>query len=657
MKTPRLKQQAGYALILVVLGLMGVGGVVIAGFTQQAKQDVDQQRYLHNQRVLEEAKQALLMYAYRYPEITGNPDRGPGRLPCPDMNNTGTPNPDLTFFCSNDAAGDGMVGRFPWAANGMEFYDARDASGQRLWYAVSQDFNFFNDALVVNSDSVGSITIHDQNGQVLYNGAVEGIAAVIIAPGPPIDRNGVAQDRSVGNGDDPNDTAADTDAGIIDPTNYLDLFGGLDNANFLNDDGNDGFVLGPIDDLAAEELIVNDQIILVTAEEVIAMAQKATLQAYREAFEAYLGRPGFDRYPWLDPYNSAGLLTTYDAEINPAPWPAPIVGRVPSIFDNYFATYAVDTQPFISELMLKVNVVGGHSFGGGSPVGVAGSTYFKANGDLVAPASGGQTQTGWSWDGHLTNVPTLPADNIFQPCPYVTGTEDDCNQDVAGNFIGGTFSAVWLRVREVTYDVNGANPVEYLFTDRVDPDPTTAVVYSPPTATSHAYAEAEYIGPAYISNITWVQDDNFRNSHQEDPLPNNGSWTYNAAIPTTVGVRYYPELPRWVMLNNWHDMIQAAYSPEVAPGGDDTCTAGVDCLTLQDVGGTTNNKRALLVLSGGVGDFNTGNANLVDVSGGLFPFFADDLGQIFEDENNDSDRVFDNRPTANPANDVILVME
>ena len=35
------KQQGGYALILAVLGLMGVGGVVLGGFTQDVKRQSD----------------------------------------------------------------------------------------------------------------------------------------------------------------------------------------------------------------------------------------------------------------------------------------------------------------------------------------------------------------------------------------------------------------------------------------------------------------------------------------------------------------------------------------------------------------------------------------------------------------------------------------
>jgi hypothetical protein len=62
------KSQSGYMLLMFVLLLMGIGGVVTAGFTQNVKKFADHERFLHNERVLKEAKQALLMYAYRYPE-------------------------------------------------------------------------------------------------------------------------------------------------------------------------------------------------------------------------------------------------------------------------------------------------------------------------------------------------------------------------------------------------------------------------------------------------------------------------------------------------------------------------------------------------------------------------------------------------------------
>ena len=275
-----MTRQTGYALILMVVVLMGIGGVAITGFTRGAKQDTEHQRYLHNQRMLKEAKQALLQYAYNYP-ITN--DLGPGRLPNADTDNDGISEDGSTF------------GRLPWAQPNLNLYDIRDADGQRLWYAVSSSFR--PQAAAINSSTSGTITLRDQTGGIIFDGSNAadldqyGIAAVIIAPGAVTDRNGVSQDRSVANGDDPfdyteavgNDDDEDTDPGIITASNYLDLVVGTeDNADFTHSDAANGLILGPVNNLT------NDQFIVITAAEVIAMAEKATLQAYRDSINVYL---------------------------------------------------------------------------------------------------------------------------------------------------------------------------------------------------------------------------------------------------------------------------------------------------------------------------------------------------------------------------------
>ena len=101
--------QSGYMLVLFLLVLMTIGGVVIAGYTQEARQDSEQSRYEHNQRLLEEAKQALLMYAYNYP--IDNPGRGPGRLPCPDTDVVIDAIPNPVPDCID--GGVAVVGRLP----------------------------------------------------------------------------------------------------------------------------------------------------------------------------------------------------------------------------------------------------------------------------------------------------------------------------------------------------------------------------------------------------------------------------------------------------------------------------------------------------------------------------------------------------------------
>jgi hypothetical protein len=330
-------RQSGYVLLLMLILLMGIGGVVVAGFTQDAKRQVEHEKYLHNKRVLEEVKRALLQFAYNYP-VTNQ--RGPGRLPCADTDNDGTPN---TAFGTCI-----QLGRLPWNQPGLNLYDIRDADGQRLWYAVSSSFaTNVAGGNVINSDAIGTITLRDQVGNFIFNaaGVGEGVAAVIIAPGAETARNGVPQDRSIGNGDDPFDTNPDTDAGIINPVNYLDLFFGIeDNAQFTHDTTN-GFILGRVDDLAAASVLVNDQIAVITTREIIEVAQRATLQAYQDAINRYRNNIGVDAYPWLDDYaTQVTVLNDYDGDVGTR------LGRIPSIFGEYFTPGPAASQTMISDL-------------------------------------------------------------------------------------------------------------------------------------------------------------------------------------------------------------------------------------------------------------------------------------------------------------------
>ena len=350
--------QAGYAILLMVLVLMGIGGVVLTGFTQGVKVQSEHERYLHNQRILREAKQALLQYAYDYPVTAGN---GPGRLPCPDIDRNG--NPDPVPGCDGDA---GVVGRLPWKAAALNFYEARDAAGEELWYAVSNRFG--NSGTVeINSGTSGTIIIRDRSGALIHDAnAGNGAVAVIIAPGPPIKRSdALVQDRG-----------ADENL----PANYLDVFDGVDNANFSNLVADDnGFVTGPIYDVVTGDLFVNDQMIVITAAEVIAVAEKATLQAYRKAIDDYLDIVGTctvpaeknrtdcvdnsgvwsSVYPWLFNYedvDSVDKLSDYyppDADwVNGTNYHGNY-GRIPAFFGPVFSRE--DSQEIDNEIKVTLS--------------------------------------------------------------------------------------------------------------------------------------------------------------------------------------------------------------------------------------------------------------------------------------------------------------
>ena len=372
----RPRQQQGYALLIMMIGLLGLGGTLAASFTEDAKEAAKQARFDHNERVLKEAKQALLMYAYNYP--TNFAGRGPGRLPCPDIDNDGSP--DTSPNCGGFATPD--VGRLPFAAAGLDFYDIRDASGERLWYAVSGNFDHGDDD-VVNAGSDGTITLHDGSGLLLFDGAAnnepfvsEGIAAVIIAPGAVIDRNGVAQDRSIANSDNKFDTTADTDPGILDPTRYLDIIFGRDNADFVNADSANGFVRGPIFSPAGAP-VVNDQFIIITAEEVTQMAQRAVLEEYNAQISDWQALVPWGAapvaYPWLNDYDDIVNLDIYHVTANAT---IDTVGRLP--YMNYFVDG--DTHRLVTDLVIDYDLNGVNDFNL-TYTGTGDGTLIGANSD------------------------------------------------------------------------------------------------------------------------------------------------------------------------------------------------------------------------------------------------------------------------------------
>lgn len=628
---PKRDEQSGFTLLLFVIVLLGIGGTVLAGYMENISKQVSKSRNQHNKDVLEQAKQALLMYAYRYPSIAG---RGPGRLPCPDTNNTGTPNPPCQ--------GLDIVGRFPWDANGMDFNDVRDSDGERLWYAVSNTFDNNLPATVINSDSVGTITLFDQNGNLIYDGAVAGIAAVIIAPGAQINN----QDRSVANADDPEGTVADTDPGIVDPANYLDAFNGFDNSAFA-DGGNlnaDGFILGPVFNPAQNSFVINDQIVVITTRELVDVAEKSVLDTYKRAINGYrINTSGI--YPWLDDFTTTDL-TVYDADINT------IHGRVPAVFEIYFSgnpipAYNSDTRfRFIPANTTAVNLPHTIEY---LPAPDHPQVSFNAGGNLVTSLdSSAATVTLYFWDGHETNTDAnSPNDGVFELCEGTVALdtlnpEDNCNRTAAGTFKftngvldpGDDTSDVWLQVYRL--DIILDSGIGRFTLPQARFEAGVALSYSAADAFDHAYVYGTYNDNGGQWSVDWEYDLDFRSGF--DIMENDSLDDMQA------GVVYYPELPVWALDNEWHRGVQMVIDDDFAPSGSNAnCTDTPPCLTLNNMGGVNNDLVSMLILAGeGTDLIDDGVAN-----------FQDDLEAIFEPENDFSNVTFVRRV----GNDSVLVLQ
>lgn len=267
--------QTGATLILMAFIIALATTVYLLKTYDPAQLRLERDKKTH--QALATAKQSLLAYAAQ--TITKSPNTlpplncndncpRPGDLPCPDKNNDG----EAETTCNDQAD---RLGRLPWKTLGID--DLRDGSGERLWYAVSNQYKNNTRLPLLNSESLGTISSRVAAGNQVYdarNGS--GLAAIIIAPGSPLNRaDNIMQDRASLSGKFGNNVAS----------NYLDTAFGEDNAGFidfkLNDLTIDGFISGNIK--VGEMVILNDIILPITRDEMNAIMEPRVLTEVMQA--------------------------------------------------------------------------------------------------------------------------------------------------------------------------------------------------------------------------------------------------------------------------------------------------------------------------------------------------------------------------------------
>lgn len=303
--------QHGATLIVMLLILITGTSILLLSTLSSAR--MQNARAKITADALAQAKEALIAYATTV-ALTPAGSKRPGNLPCPDTNNDGI----AETACGNASGSTGQnlrLARLPWKTLGLP--DLRDSSGERLWYAVSSNFKNNTPAAILNSDTLGSITVRDAAGNIIQNGCTTyglpncpypgsadaafgtGAVAVIIAPGAVLTRQttNTAQDRSA--------------AGMNTASNFLDVatINGTaqDNQNFMDFSSIDGFIQGRIQDGNGNG-ILNDQLLVITQEQLMASIQKRVAAELRQCLNEYATANGsFTRYPWaakLDPSNA-----------------------------------------------------------------------------------------------------------------------------------------------------------------------------------------------------------------------------------------------------------------------------------------------------------------------------------------------------------------
>ena len=328
-RKPSAVIQRGQAFLLSVVLLLIGAGALIYNLASPGKVEIDKDRI--TAEALAKAKAALIGYAAGVTDFTGG--ERPGDLPCPDLNDSGTPLATGITNCNSQAT---RIGRLPWKTLGLP--DLRDGDGERLWYAVSDNFKDNTRTVCpspggvagcLNSDARGTITVRNSDGTVVNNGNdaygsfnPSGVIAVIFAPGAILQRQGAIapQDRSCPAG---SCTAAGvcnvtpyTNVPKCNPVNYLDVitgaFGTADNATFTDGSATDGFIQGPIRDMTGPvldtggntrgNLIVNDRLIVITYQDLMPALQRRVGQEVMKCLDDYAATAqNRGRYPWAVP--------------------------------------------------------------------------------------------------------------------------------------------------------------------------------------------------------------------------------------------------------------------------------------------------------------------------------------------------------------------
>lgn len=310
------RSQRGAALLLT-LALMGL---LIALFVVVLVDDLVRENTRRQQtaEALAKAKEALIGFAVGVNvDVTcgaGATCARPGDLPCPDIDDDGSA--DAPCGGPTGSNQQSRLGRLPWRTLGLP--DLRDGDGERLWYAVSNNFknNTRTDCLgpsnagCLNSSTPGTITLSDRDGTIVHDGSdpnpPSGVIAVIVAPGAILQRDdaGSPQDRSCAGGAC---TPAGDTAGVCtsanpkltakcNPVNYLDVVsGGEDNADFVDSDSFNGFINGPV--LAGNREIVNDAILPVKYDDLMPLLERRVAHEAMNCLTGY-ANSSEGRYPW-----------------------------------------------------------------------------------------------------------------------------------------------------------------------------------------------------------------------------------------------------------------------------------------------------------------------------------------------------------------------
>lgn len=264
-RAPSAARQRGQAILFALL-LLAVG-IGLFAYGAAISVSLDQQRDAGTWLAMSMAREALI-------GRSASDANRPGSVPCPDTNDDGV----AEIYAGADCPS--YIGRLPWRTLGLP--DLRDSSGERLWYAVLQEFArnpSCGSACPLNNDTKGAITVYqDSAATALTTEAV----AVIFAPGISLD----TQNRS-STATALCPTTGTTIALNLCAANYLETAAGVNNAT----------TTGPFISAQASGSF-NDRLLVVTTAHLMPVIEQRVAREIVALLQAYRAVSACACYPW-----------------------------------------------------------------------------------------------------------------------------------------------------------------------------------------------------------------------------------------------------------------------------------------------------------------------------------------------------------------------
>lgn len=603
-------RQRGQGLIALLLVLSIGASWFLVSRLDAVSGDFTPERRKHNAAVLAEAKRALIGYVARRAAETSQNE--PGALPCPEAAGSagvaaseGTPAPNLTLPA---------VGRLPWKTLGID--RLVDASGEPLWYAVANGWgNCAAAQTVINSNCTSSPGMTCYTGQLTVDARPRAAVAMIIAPGPAL----TAANAACGTTRNQMDAVAGrkSPAPGIDPANYVECYSG---ASFSTGGASGSY---------------NDQVVLVTAEELLpaieaAVADRFERQIAPQLRTAYSAAPwsGGTALPFAVPFGDPSASPTSKFEGSAVPGSR---GLLPvSYAFNGACTCA--SPPCVCAM--NACTTGSDARCDPSFVAWSGASISQTGG-------GGSLQ---SYSCSASGTPSTLTCTLNTYVDLATLLFGDgritLNIDAAASNVG-------MALRKLNLPSSGRAPAitgidtSYAYSP-IGYNITSATLNSAGAATVRVNARL----PATSGN----------------PLAVLGALTCNVlGIPLcyrhtiTIPMGLLGDHPlvdptdttyNWFTRNKWHEVSYYAVAAGLLPGGGGSCTTGTSCLQVA-YDPDSGKERALIILSGrSLSNAARPNGTLADWlegdnADGASPFALRDPSRLFNRSFNDRIAVID----------------